>query len=224
MDTNKMLNINVFFGKMKKLFLGLVICCIVGTTFINVSVAKHDKKNASYKDKDTINYDNINKHFTSFDLKQNSAGYTLQSVGKSQDWLEGRLSIQKYKPFASAYIDVETANQVIKEIGLENESKIKEWLDKNDSKFISLYKKFDKKIGIAVEKSQNTVGNTDTNDEFKYQDCNIGVVVLRKLYNQKKFFIVGSYPVSDDMQKADETINNNRNKKFAGFKESTMKK
>ncbi len=215
MKINKTAKINAFVKNTKKLFLGLIIFFIVGTTFVNVSVAKNEKKHELHKDKNAIDYEHIKTYFTSFDLKKDNAGYTLQSVGKSQDWLEGRLSARRYKPFVGSYIDVETANQVIKEIVLENETNIKEWLDKDVDKFISLHKKFDKKIGVAVENSEN-----------KYQDCNIGVVVLRKLYNQKKFFIVESYPVSNDMQKIDEGINNSRNiKEYLGRKErAKMKK
>ena len=90
--------------------------------------------------------------------------------------------------FASAYTDIETANKVIKEIVLENEQKIKDWLEKDEEKKrLSLSKTFDKTIGAILKRGGK-----------KTVDCNIGVIVLKRTdRHAKSFFIITSYPVSN---------------------------
>ncbi len=116
-------------------------------------------------------------------------GHTLEKhVAKSFDWLDGRLSGDRHMKFASAYTDVETANKVIKEIVLENEQKIKDWLEKDEEKKrLSLSKTFDKTIGAILKRGGK-----------KTVDCNIGVIVLKRTdRHAKSFFIITSYPVSN---------------------------
>jgi hypothetical protein len=134
----------------------------------------------------------IKEYFQDFDLTKHDEkflGHTLaRHVGKSQDWLEGRLVGDRHKKFASSYKDLETANKVIKEVILENHEKIQDWLEnKPNKKRLSLSKDFKAKIGIVLTRDQKTV-----------KDCNIAVLVLKRVSRDAKdFFIITSYPVSN---------------------------
>jgi len=214
MTIKKTPNSNIFVKSTKKIFLKLMMCFIISTAFLNISTAKDEKEDKACDYKNGIDYENITKYFESFDLKKHDEdfkGYTFAyHIGKSKDWLEGRMSGERHKNFVSSYTDVETANRVIKEIIIENEKNIKEWLDKtDDKKRIVFHKKFDEKIGMIVEKG-----------EKESKDCNIGVVVLKRTQkHSKKFFIVTSYPVSNAI-KIDEiskSWKDNKGKKYEKY-------
>ena len=83
------------------------------------------------------------------------------------------------------HIDLATTNSVIKEIILENESKIQHWINDEEKDKLILIKKFDKKIGVAMKKK-----------EKELKDCNVGVVILKRPHKtSEKFYIITSYPV-----------------------------
>jgi len=132
------------------------------------------------------------KYFQDFDLTKHDEkflGHTLaRHVGKSQDWLEGRLVGDRHKKFASTYNNLEIANKIIKEVILENSAKIKDWLEnKPNKKRLSLNKEFKEKIGIVLMRG-----------ETKTRDCNVAVLVLKRVSREvKDFFIITSYPVSN---------------------------
>lgn len=137
----------------------------------------------------------MNEYFKSFSIQKHDKellGHTLEKhVGKSKDWLEGSLSSDRHKKFASTYIDAETANKAIQEIIADNQEKINKWLDgDDDKKRLSLNKIFDHKIGTIIGK-----------ESTELKDCNIGIIVLKRTErNKKAFFILTSYPVSNQKE------------------------
>ena len=142
-----------------------------------------------------IGPNDIESYFKEFDLTKHDEkffGHTLEKhIGKSQDWLEGRLVGDRHKKFVSSYNDLETANRVIKEVILENSTKIKDWLEnKPNKKRLSLSKDFKSKIGILLMRGEKNL-----------KDCNIAVVVLKRVSREAKdFFVITSYPVSSSRQ------------------------
>ena len=136
-----------------------------------------------------IGVDNMTAYFETFDISkqdQEFNGHTVNKhVGKSKDWLDGRLAGSRHEKFVSSYTDLDTATAVIKEIILENELRIKNWMEDKEKDKLVLSKKFDKKIGVAMKKKDNEL-----------QDCNVGVIVLKRPHKAaEKFYIVTSYPV-----------------------------
>lgn len=136
-----------------------------------------------------IKVSEYNVYFENFDISKHDQefnGHTVEKhIGKSNDWLDGRLAGSRHEKFVSSYIDLETASNVIKDIVLENESKIKHWIEDQDQDKLILIKKYDKKIGIAMKKKDKEL-----------KDCHVGIVVLKRAHKtSEKFYIVTSYPV-----------------------------
>jgi hypothetical protein len=174
----------------KKTFVSIIRFVMLQLLLISFSIGLVTADDT--KTKKGIEFEKIKEYFESFDLKKHDdefRGHTLEKhVAKSFDWLDGRLSGDRHMKFASAYTDIETANKVIKEIVLENEQKIKDWLEKDEEKKrLSLSKTFDKTIGAILKRGGK-----------KTVDCNIGVIVLKRTdRHAKSFFIITSYPVSN---------------------------
>ena len=136
-----------------------------------------------------ISANDMSTYFENFDISKQDEefnGHTVNKhIGKSKDWLDGRLAGSRHEKFVSSYTDLETANYVIKEIILENQLIIKDWIDDKEKDKLVLNKKFDKKIGVAMKKK-----------DLELQDCNVGVIVLKRPHKTAaKFYIVTSYPV-----------------------------
>lgn len=175
---------------MTKLWKVLVSAFLLSTSFVSSTYAecdcKCDEKEEKWKG---IGLDELAVYFKTFDISKHDKefnGHTVEKhVGKSNDWLDGRLAGSRHEKFVSSYTNLETTNRVIKEIVLENESKIKHWMEDDEKDKLVLSKKFDKKIGVAIKKKDKEL-----------KDCNVGVVVLKRPHKTaEKFYIVTSYPV-----------------------------
>jgi hypothetical protein len=150
----------------------------------------------------------IKEYFSNFDLIKHDEeylGHTMERhLGKSKDWLEGRLSGDRHRKFASSYTDAATANEAIKTIVLENQEKIKQWLEgKESKKRLTLSKDMEKKLGILVARGGKEV-----------KDCNIAVVVLKRKERDKSFFLLTSYPVANktDLEEYRRNLNLKKDK------------
>ncbi len=169
----------------------LSLLCI-SSTIVNSSYGdcecKCDDRSDRWKG---ITTDEIPIYFKTFDITKHDEqfnGHTMEKhIGKSKDWLDGRLAGSKHEKFVSSYSDSATANDVIREVILENQDKIKEWLQDEDQDKLLLTKKFDNKIGVVMKKKDKEI-----------QDCNVGVIVLKRPHRvSEKFYIVTSYPVAN---------------------------
>lgn len=158
--------------------------CSLNKSFANYPTLQNVKSNSA-EDASIKNYVDV------FDIRKNDEnlkGHTVKKhIGKSKDWLEGRLCGERHQKFASSYSDFDTANKVIKQVILTNEKKVVNWLRGNE-KSITLHESFDEIIGITLQKEDN-----------KSQDCKVGVVVLKRTKRDSKdFFVVTSYPVLNE--------------------------
>lgn len=136
-----------------------------------------------------IHLDDLVTYFSSVDLKKHDAEFAghavAHHVGKSHDWLSGRLSCGKYLRFASSYTDIDTANKTVQEIIVENADKIGAWLKKGEKEKFIVSKQFKEKIGVLLSKK-----------DMQFRDCTAGIVVLKRSKDDKhKFYVLTSYPV-----------------------------
>ncbi len=135
-------------------------------------------------------HDQIKNFIKKFNIEINDKTFDSHTinrhVGKSKDYLEGRLTCKDMK-FVSSYTDVETANNAIKEAMQYNIEKIKIWLNDDRKKAkISFSKKFDNKIGISLAKNMTVP-----------VEAKIAVVVLKRSEDDS-FYVLTSYPVSSE--------------------------
>lgn len=170
-----------------KLVLALVYLSIttVSSTFAQCECTC-DEHNSKWKG---ISIDEIPIYFKTFSISKHDEefdGHTLDKhIGKSQDWLDGRLAGSRHEKFVSTYSDAATASDIVREIVLENQDKIKAWMEDQDKDKLVLSKTFDSKIGVAMKKKDKEI-----------KDCNVGVVVLKRPHKMsEKFYIITSYPV-----------------------------
>lgn len=181
----------------------VAICLLISCFSISFAECDCDSNNDKHRG---IIASEITAYFNTFDLTKHDKefyGHTIEKhTAKNKDWLDGRLSGNRHQKFASSYTNIDTATRIIKEIVLENQNKIKNWIeDQNDEKLI-LSKTFSEKIGIVMNKKDKEI-----------KDCNIAIVVLKRSHRDaKKFYVVTSYPVLkiDDI---DESYQNWKNKK-----------
>ena len=140
--------------------------------------------------------EDIDKFINNFDLKTNDetmSGHIMyRHVGKSDDWLDGRLFGDRKLRFASTYYNLDTAQNAIKETMLDNKEKILLWLNSDKEKLkTSFSKKFAEPLGISLAKH-----------ERKKMDATMAVVVLkRKESGKNNFYVLTSYPVATHEKK-----------------------
>ncbi len=175
---------------MKGLLKIILSSLYLSATIINSSYGECDCKCDEHSDKwKGISIDEIPIYFKAFDITKHDEafnGHTVEKhIGKSQDWLDGRLAGSRHEKFVSSYSDSVTATKVISEIIVENQEKIKEWIEDQDKDKLILSKKFDNKIGVVMKKKDKEI-----------KDCNVGVVILKRPHRvSEKFYIITSYPV-----------------------------
>ncbi len=175
---------------MKNFLKAILTSALLSTSFITIAFAececKCDEKEGKWQG---ISLDESTVYFKTFDISNHDkefSGHTVKKhIGKNNDWLDGRLAGSRHEKFVSSYTDLAIANEVIKTIVIENESKIKHWIEDEEKDKVILTKKFDKKIGMALKKKGKEL-----------KDCNVGVVVLKRPHKTaEKFYIATSYPV-----------------------------
>ncbi len=197
---------------MKKILRIILSVLCISNSFIYNAFSKEcdcncETDNVKWKG---IKFSEFNVYLKDFDISKHDEefnGHTLEKhIGKSNDWLDGRLAGSRHEKFVSSYIDLSTASDVIKEIILENESKIKHWLEDQDKDKLILIKKCDKKIGVAMKKKDKEA-----------KDCNVGVVILKRSHKTSdKFYIITSYPVVNigDVESEDQEWKVKNNDKY----------
>lgn len=176
---------------MKKLWPVMLSALLISTSYINISFAAESECQCEGREDKWkgIAVNDMSTYFKTFDISkqdQEFNGHTVHKhIGKSKDWLDGRLAGSRHEKFVSSYTDLDIASTVIKEVILENESRIKDWMDDKEKDKLVLSKRFDKTIGVAMKKK-----------DHELQDCNVAVIVLKRPHKAaEKFYIVTSYPV-----------------------------
>lgn len=169
---------------MKNRFKSFIFGATVAMMLSNISFADCDCEKVK-----GIDISDITTYFSALDLRKHDNefyGHTIEKhVGKSKDWLDGRLSGNRHQKFASSYADADTANRVVKEVVLENQDKIRSWLEGDDKDRLVLTKKFDAVIGTILKKK-----------DHELKDCKVSVVVLKRPHmNTHKFYVITSYPI-----------------------------
>ena len=118
---------------------------------------------------------------------ENEGGHTLdRHVGKSIEYLTERAKKLKGKG-ATTYLDKTVATKAVKDVLLQNKSKIIEWLSNSNDQRLVLKTEHSFCVGSGVKKGSDvlTEGLNTTN------------TIIEKCNNEFGFRIITSYPMLD---------------------------